>query len=345
MTKKLVSIFITLFIIFALASGIEGRDERGDRDTMSITIGGACLNNVTTIRILGKRDKPLGDVEIDIFYKNRKVAYGKTDNMGIFKFTPNKLGIYRMEAKKSGYNTEEIEINVSICVTTTTTITSTTTTILAVTTTTIIPTTTTKTLPTTIRKTTTTIKKICNRDGVCEPRRGENHRNCPQDCPSGYRDNYCDRIKDGKCDPDCSRRYDDDCFCNNDGRCEEEFENYGNCPRDCKSGRKDNYCDGVKDGRCDPDCKPEEDPDCKKVDYLSYIYPIIIVFLVFGALTYYSMKREMERREMEREEEELIDYLKERLREGEDPDVLKKELIANGQDPKLLERAERYLWT
>lgn len=39
-------------------------------------------------------------------------------------------------------------------------------------------------------------------------------------------------------------------------------ENYGNCPKDCNSGVKDNYCDKVSDGICDPDCNISQDADC-----------------------------------------------------------------------------------
>ncbi|PIU29620.1 hypothetical protein COT07_04995 [Candidatus Woesearchaeota archaeon CG07_land_8_20_14_0_80_44_23] len=34
---------------------------------------------------------------------------------------------------------------------------------------------------------------------------------CPQDCPSGGKDGYCDGVKDGICDPDCQKNQDPDC--------------------------------------------------------------------------------------------------------------------------------------
>jgi putative hemolysin len=41
----------------------------------------------------------------------------------------------------------------------------------------------------------------------------ENFKICPEDCPSGEQDMYCDGVTDGKCDPDCveSGEYDPDC--------------------------------------------------------------------------------------------------------------------------------------
>lgn len=47
-------------------------------------------------------------------------------------------------------------------------------------------------------------------DGVCTGIE-ENPGNCPQDCPSGTEDFYCDEITDGKCDPDCKNGEDPDC--------------------------------------------------------------------------------------------------------------------------------------
>lgn len=45
------------------------------------------------------------------------------------------------------------------------------------------------------------LESVCG-DGHCAV--GENYANCPQDCPSGSMDAYCDGIKDGICDPDCT---------------------------------------------------------------------------------------------------------------------------------------------
>ncbi len=57
---------------------------------------------------------------------------------------------------------------------------------------------------------------FCNNDGTCEPcfegfcNVIENFLTCPNDCPSGSHDNYCDLQRDGVCDPDCVY-YDFDC--------------------------------------------------------------------------------------------------------------------------------------
>jgi putative hemolysin len=46
-------------------------------------------------------------------------------------------------------------------------------------------------------------------DGTCGI--PENYLTCPEDCPSGSFDGYCDRVEDGICDPDCESGLDPDC--------------------------------------------------------------------------------------------------------------------------------------
>jgi putative hemolysin len=66
---------------------------------------------------------------------------------------------------------------------------------------------------TTIETTTATMETPAEKCGnsICEYSRGENQLTCPEDCPSGGKDDYCDRVKDGVCDPDCKGGDDADC--------------------------------------------------------------------------------------------------------------------------------------
>ena len=52
-----------------------------------------------------------------------------------------------------------------------------------------------------------TIAFTCG-DNICDIT--ETYHTCLQDCPSGKLDNYCDKIKDNICDPDCFGQ-DQDC--------------------------------------------------------------------------------------------------------------------------------------
>ena len=49
----------------------------------------------------------------------------------------------------------------------------------------------------------------CNSNLVCDS--NENFMICPQDCKSGSKDDYCDEISEGVCDPDCTFEEDKDC--------------------------------------------------------------------------------------------------------------------------------------
>jgi hypothetical protein len=53
-------------------------------------------------------------------------------------------------------------------------------------------------------------KGACNGDEFCIGK--ENSQNCPQDCPSGNVDGYCDGALDNICDPDCPSEADPDCL-------------------------------------------------------------------------------------------------------------------------------------
>ena len=46
-------------------------------------------------------------------------------------------------------------------------------------------------------------------DGSCHF--SEFYATCPEDCPSGQQDDFCDEVIDGTCDPDCSEDSDADC--------------------------------------------------------------------------------------------------------------------------------------
>ncbi|MGB9719319.1 MAG: hypothetical protein ACPL06_01850 [Candidatus Anstonellales archaeon] len=55
---------------------------------------------------------------------------------------------------------------------------------------------------------------VCRENMECESM--ENFLSCPSDCHSGGKDDFCDRIEDGICDPDCISSADLDCERKND---------------------------------------------------------------------------------------------------------------------------------
>lgn len=147
-----------------------------------------------------------------------------------------------------------------------------------------------------------TVLVKCNQNGICETDEDENAITCPEDCSPRKRDELCNPLDDGICDPDCKEGVDPDCRitttipvttttkpierCGNK-ICEYPEENYGNCPQDCASGGEDGYCDKVEDGKCDPDCKSGEDPDCEKpADNLGLMVLLLIIIILVIIITY-----------------------------------------------------------
>jgi hypothetical protein len=55
-----------------------------------------------------------------------------------------------------------------------------------------------------------------------------------------------------------------------------DHESYADCLEDCKSGSKDDYCDGIKDFICDVDCVHGIDPDCGIFSDVEIKYDIAI---------------------------------------------------------------------
>ena len=339
--KKTFIYVLLIILAFGIIPAVSGKSPDDNRPTMSVEVSPACMNKDITVKVSSEKGTLLEGVNIDIVNRNRKVAYGNTNDMGIFSFRAKDMGADQMTAKKDGYKDSTVQINVSTCVVTTVETSIATTTFQV--TSSFQQTTTLRTSTTSPPQETTTTLFSCNANRKCDS--GENYNNCPGDCPSGGLDGLCDRVWDGICDPDCFRGDDPDCQCNNNSLCEPQFENVVNCLSDCPSGAADGVCDGIADGKCDQDCPDGVgDPDCKKADYNTMIVPLIFILILFGAFAAFNMKREATKHHVETNKEDRVEEIKKRLRDGEDPAIIKKELAASGQDASLLEKAEKTIW-
>ncbi len=60
-----------------------------------------------------------------------------------------------------------------------------------------------------------------------------------------------------------------------DNICEGQ-ESYESCTKDCRSGSKDDFCDGIADGICDPDCPANMDADCRQKENSGNQTPLLM---------------------------------------------------------------------
>lgn len=91
---------------------------------------------------------------------------------------------------------------------------------------------------------------VCG-DGVCTA--VEDFLTCPEDCPSGRRNGYCDGLNDGACDPDCAPGEDP------------------NCPDEDESRRFETPKCIDDDGVCHSECI-DKDSDCETMNASGFGY-------------------------------------------------------------------------
>ena len=170
--------------------------------------------------------------------------------------------------------------------------------------------------------------------------------------------------------------------CNNDGVCQIGYENFLSCPDDCPLDKNDGICIKDADGVCDPDCSEGVDPDCvtvptttyeeiitteittdivttettdietttttidKKEDreYLNYLPWLVLIVVIMAAILLYISRKKNKPVESDTVgEDKITSWIKEKLKKGEDPEVLKKGLEAEGYDPKIIDKVKREL--
>ena len=86
------------------------------REYFSVTLptGDIHAGDEVVITVANKDTKnPVEKVDVDVYLGDKKVAYGMTDDNGVFKFTPAEAGEYRIVLDKSRYHTVEEIFTVS----------------------------------------------------------------------------------------------------------------------------------------------------------------------------------------------------------------------------------------
>ncbi|MBU1004575.1 MAG: hypothetical protein KKC54_08935 [Nanoarchaeota archaeon] len=152
-----------------------------------------------------------------------------------------------------------------------------------------------------------------------------------------------------------------------DGTCQPQ-ESFEDCPNDCRSGMKDDYCDGVGDGKCDPDCPVNLDSDCaeqpaqdepiidkpveekklavsgiedrsvkvnvsNKSPILLYFFAFLsVILIIIGAVFF------IKRRNLKNNDTKIISYIKENIARGYNKEQIKQVLLRYGYSPDEIDK-------
>jgi len=123
----------------------------------------------------------------------------------------------------------------------------------------------------------------CNYNFECEPDRGENAKNCMQDCRSDQPDKLCDKSANGVCDPDCAKGADPDCV-DTIVKTTTTQRTQQTQPTQPKSVCGDNVCNNDESiDNCPVDCEALVDDT---TDYTLIIGIIVVVLAILGIIIY-----------------------------------------------------------
>ena len=143
----------------------------------------------------------------------------------------------------------------------------------------------------------------------------------------------------------------------------EEHESYESCTKDCSSGGRDDFCDGIGDEICDPDCSPKTDADCAEKETgeasekqaipktgegtkerqlteaekepSNYLWILLALFVVMVALIFFLIKKRKENKIIE----SLRGYISENIRRGFTLQQIKDALFREGYKEKEIDKA------
>ena len=157
----------------------------------------------------------------------------------------------------------------------------------------------------------------CN-NAVCEP--SESYETCPEDCPSGGKDDYCDGNRDHICDPDCTEEADPDCL----KQVKEEIK----IPEPEKIFEEE------------IEFPSEEEKIKKGSNTLTIILISALALVIIFIISIIVLKTRSKFEEKSR----VRDYIAEYLRQGYDIQQIKQGLINRGYNPKEIDEIIKKLY-
>lgn len=152
---------------------------------------------------------------------------------------------------------------------------------------------------------------VCG-DGSCQFH--ESYENCPEDCPSGLKDDFCDMVEEGECDPDCGVGVDPDC--------EEEFVVETKDPKP-----------EIKEGLREEPVRVEKEAKENKISLMYYIIPSLVVILIIIGLGIFGRNKTREQNE-----ERLRKYIDNNLKMGYAPERIRSVLLNQGYKEKEVDK-------
>lgn len=157
------------------------------------------------------------------------------------------------------------------------------------------------------------VESFANTCGNSKCENHESYESCTRDCDSGSQDDFCDELKDGICDPDCSLKTDIDC---------ESLEAEGNASVVAKTKTEDKEI-------------LERAGTGKKPNYLLWISMGFAAAITVGVI--FIIKNRKENRTIS----SLKQYISENIRRGFTLQQIRDALHREGYSEKEIDRAVR----
>ncbi|MBI4143471.1 hypothetical protein HY487_01150 [Candidatus Woesearchaeota archaeon] len=147
-------------------------------------------------------------------------------------------------------------------------------------------------------------------NSICEAH--ESYESCTKDCSSGGQDDFCDELKDGICDPDCSAKTDIDC---------QSVEVNGNASIVAKPRTEEETFGEIEDQ--------------KKPNYLLWISLVLAIIIIVAVILFIKNRKENQTITS------LKQYISENIRKGFSLQQIKDVLYREGYSDKEIDKAVR----
>jgi hypothetical protein len=126
--------------------------------------------------------------------------------------------------------------------------------------------------------------QVCG-DNNCQGH--ESYENCEQDCPSGQADNFCDKVTDNTCDPDCQniKDFDPDCSGENPATVQRELKEKIELEKEANNEAINNKKTEIKKKDA---TSTNTNP---KTFFMFFALSIVVLILIFSMILFFLAKK------------------------------------------------------